>query len=65
VSQFNATSRSADNTSLNVVDVNDTEIAVDKIHNLITQHLEEENNLECRSKVDRYLLDGCEAATKD
>jgi hypothetical protein len=64
VSQFNATSRSANNTNLNVVD-DDTESAVDKIHNLISQHLEEENDLECKSEVDRYLLDGCEAATKD
>jgi hypothetical protein len=64
VSQFNATSRSADNTSLNVVD-DDTESAVDKIHNLISQHLEEENDLVCKSEVDRYLLDGCKAATKD
>jgi hypothetical protein len=64
VSQFNATSRSANNTNLNVVD-DDTESAVDKIHNLISQHLEEENDLECKLDVDKYLLDGCEAATKD
>jgi hypothetical protein len=64
VSQFSTTSRSANNTNLNVVD-DDTESAVDKIHNLISQHLEEENDLECKSEVDRYLLDGCEAATKD
>jgi hypothetical protein len=64
VSQFNATSRSANNTNLNVVD-DDTESAVDKIHNLISQHLEEENDLECKLEVDKYLLDGCEAATKD
>jgi hypothetical protein len=64
VSQFNATSRSANNTNLNVND-DATESAMDKIHNLISQHLEEENDLECRSEVDRYLLDGCEAATKD
>jgi hypothetical protein len=63
VSQFNATSRSADNTNLNVVD-DDTESVVDKIHNLISQHLEEKNDLECKSEVDRNLLDGCEAATK-
>lgn len=61
VSQFNATSRSASNTNLNVDD-EDTKSAVDKIHNLISQHLEEENDWECKSEVDRYLLDGCEAA---
>jgi hypothetical protein len=38
---------------------------VDKIHYLISQHLEEENDLECKSEVDRYLLDVCEATTKD
>jgi hypothetical protein len=30
-----------------------------------TQHLEEANNLECMSEVDRYFLDECEATTKD
>jgi hypothetical protein len=64
VSQFNATSRSANNTNLNVDDY-DTESAVDEIQNLISQYLEEENDLECKSEVDRYLLDGCEATTKD
>jgi hypothetical protein len=64
VSQFNVTSRSADNTFLNVVD-DDAESAVDKIHYLISQHLKEEKDLECMSEVDRYLLDGCEATTKD
>jgi hypothetical protein len=64
VSQFNATSRSANNTNLNVDD-DYTENAEDKIHNLISQHLEEENDFECKSEVDRYLLDGDEATIKD
>jgi hypothetical protein len=64
VSRSDATLRSADNTSLNVVD-DDAESVVDKIHYLISQHLVEENDLECKSEVDRYLLDGCEATTKD
>jgi hypothetical protein len=64
MSQFNATSRSANNTNLNVDD-DYTENAVNKIHNLISQHLEEENDFECKSEVDRYLLDGCEATIKD
>jgi hypothetical protein len=64
VSQFNATSRSENNTNLNVDD-DDTESAVDKIHNLISQHLEEENDFEFKSEVDSYLLDGCEATIKD
>jgi hypothetical protein len=65
VSQFNATSRSANNTNLNVDDDDDIESAVNKIHNLISQHLEKENDFECKSEVDRYLLDGCEATIKD
>jgi hypothetical protein len=43
----------------------DAESAVNKIHYLISQHLEGENDLECKLEVDRYLLDGCEAITKD
>jgi hypothetical protein len=64
MSQFDATLRSVDNTYLNVVD-DDAESAVDKIHNLISQHLEEDNDLECKSEVDKYLLDVCEAITMD
>jgi hypothetical protein len=30
-----------------------------------SQHLVEENDLNCMSEVDRYLSDGCEATTKD
>jgi hypothetical protein len=29
------------------------------------KHLEEENNSECMSEVDRYFLDGCEASTNE
>jgi len=29
------------------------------------QNLEEENNSECMSEVDRYFLDGCEASTNE
>jgi hypothetical protein len=32
--------------------------------NELFQYIEEENNLECMSEVDRYFLDGCEATTK-
>jgi hypothetical protein len=28
--------------------------------NMFSQHLVVENDLECRSEVDQYLLDGCE-----
>jgi hypothetical protein len=30
-----------------------------------TQHIEEVNNLECMTELDRYFLDGCEVTTKD
>jgi hypothetical protein len=49
-------------TSLNIID-DDSGRATDKFTSLFTQHLEEENGLEYRSEVDRYLLDGCEAST--
>lgn len=45
--------------------INDDDLVLnaDKYTLLFTQHLVEENNLECRSKVDRYFLDKCEAST--
>jgi hypothetical protein len=30
-----------------------------------SQHLVETNDLECKSDVDRYLMDGCESTTQD
>jgi hypothetical protein len=32
---------------------------------VFSQHLVVENDLECRSEVDQYLLDGCEANIKE
>jgi hypothetical protein len=37
----------------------DTEDALDQLNSLFYQHLAEEDELECRLDVDRYLSDGC------
>lgn len=61
-----ATGSSNATSSLNVDYVDDySKNKRDKFNSRFTQHLVEENDLECRSEVDRYLIDGCEATTND
>jgi hypothetical protein len=43
---------------------NDTEDALDQFNSLFYRHLVEEDDLKCRSDVDRYLSDGCEKMTE-
>jgi hypothetical protein len=50
--------------TLNVVG-NELEDSEAQYMKIFYQHLVEENDLECRSEVDRYLLDGYVATTKD
>jgi hypothetical protein len=50
--------------TLNVVG-NELEDSEAQYMEIFYQHLVEENDLECRSEVDRYLLDGYVATTKD
>jgi hypothetical protein len=64
VSRFDVAIGSLNATSSNVVD-DDSENAMDKFNSLFSQHLVEENDLDYRSEVDRYLLDRCEATTKE
>jgi hypothetical protein len=52
-----------DDTPLNVVD--GTKSVMEKFNHISSQHLVETNDLECKSDVDRYLMDGCESATQD
>lgn len=67
VSYSDGATRSSNATSsLNVDYVDDySKNKRDKFNSRFTQHLVEENDLECRSEVDRYLIDGCEATTND
>jgi len=64
VPHFNVPKRSLNATFLNVVD-DDSKNARAKFNLLYSQHLAKENDLESRSEVDRYLLDGCEAITNE
>lgn len=66
MSNFDAGVESSTITSIDVSveDDDDTLTEMEYMKGFI-QHLEEENNLECMSKVDRYFLDGCEATTKE
>jgi hypothetical protein len=56
-------SRSLNDTSLNVV--NGSKGVVDNFNHISSQHSVQSNDLECKSDVDKYLLDGCESTTKD
>jgi hypothetical protein len=55
--------RCLDDTPLNVVD--GTKSVMEKFNHISSQHLLETNDLECKSDVDRYLMDGCESTTQD
>jgi hypothetical protein len=49
---------SLDNTFLNIVD--NTKSVIEKFHYISSQHLVEENDLDCKLEVDSYFLDECE-----
>jgi hypothetical protein len=50
---------------VSVDDDDDDALTETKYMKFFMKHLEEENNSECMSKVDRYFLDGCEASTNE
>jgi hypothetical protein len=62
-STLNFDIRCLDDTPLNVV--NGTKSVMKKFNHISSQHLVETNDLECKSDVDRYLMDGCESTTQD
>lgn len=66
LSKFDADLESSTVTSIDAsVNNTDDTLAETEYINDIFQHLEEENNSECMSEVDRYFLDGCETKTKE
>jgi hypothetical protein len=66
LSKFDADLESSTVTSIDAsVNNTDDTLAETEYMNDIFQHLEEENNSECMSEVDRYFLDGCETKSKE
>ena len=55
--------RSSNDAYVNVV-YNDSENSETQFRKMFTHHVEKENDLQCRSKLDQYFNDRCEADTR-